>query len=213
MTSINVLLCGKTFCLNLGDENVGKTLMTHMLIQGQLTDRNTYQNTLAEESFRKQFIVDGKSTTVTIDFFYISEYQDHLVQRMNNCHVAIFVFSLTSSESYEFVVEKSLKFRNLNEKSPKPILLVGNKSDLSDQRTVSFKEAQELAKYLNTKYIECSAKNNENLDKVFIEAIHMYNQSLEKSSKDQKKAPKKGLFSSVSNAEDIESDVSQFQNF
>lgn len=46
-------------------------------------------------------------------------------------------------------------------------LLIGNKSDLSDKRQVSYEEGSQLAQQLNIKFIETSAKNSNNIDSAF----------------------------------------------
>ncbi len=43
------------------------------------------------------------------------------------------------------------------------LVLVGNKVDLSQQRVVSFEQAQELATTLSVEYFETSAKDNTNV--------------------------------------------------
>ncbi|VDM58051.1 unnamed protein product [Angiostrongylus costaricensis] len=48
-----------------------------------------------------------------------------------------------------------------------PVLLVGNKADLENERHVSRSEAEELARSLNVPYVECSAKLRMNVDQAF----------------------------------------------
>jgi len=48
-----------------------------------------------------------------------------------------------------------------------PKLLIGNKSDLSSQRTVRSEEGKELADRLGVQYIETSAKNSQNVKLAF----------------------------------------------
>lgn len=48
------------------------------------------------------------------------------------------------------------------------LLLIGNKSDLSDRRKVSFDDALHYARTVNVEYIECSAKSSENIEAAFI---------------------------------------------
>lgn len=47
------------------------------------------------------------------------------------------------------------------------MILVGNKSDLDEKRSVDFTIAQDKAKQYNIEYIETSAKKNSNVDLVF----------------------------------------------
>ena len=48
------------------------------------------------------------------------------------------------------------------------IILVGIKSDLSNERVVSFDEGRQLADSYGIKFFEASAKENLNIDKVFL---------------------------------------------
>ena len=53
-------------------------------------------------------------------------------------------------------------------------VLVGNKCDLKDNRQVSFEEGKELAEEQSIDFIECSAKNNLNVNDVFKTVIKRY---------------------------------------
>ena len=47
-------------------------------------------------------------------------------------------------------------------------LLVGNKSDLTTKRAVSFDQAKEFADSLGIEFVETSAKNSTNVEKAFM---------------------------------------------
>ena len=47
------------------------------------------------------------------------------------------------------------------------IVLIGNKSDLSEERVISFEEGKALAESFNVSFFECSAKTGMNIDVVF----------------------------------------------
>ena len=47
------------------------------------------------------------------------------------------------------------------------IILVGNKSDLNEERVISFEQGQELAKNFNVSFFECSAKTGNNIEFIF----------------------------------------------
>ena len=82
----------------------------------------------------------------------------------------ILVFSIVDRETFE-ALESKLKRIEKNDAMKLPIVLVGNKCDLKDQRTVSEQEAQEFAKKYGAVYYETSALNdlNGNVKTVFQE--------------------------------------------
>lgn len=83
-------------------------------------------------------------------------------------HGYIMVFSITSRQSFEMLRIIRDKILDNTGSDNIPIVLVGNKSDLNLQRQVSEDEIVELSKeFGNCKYIECSAKLNTNITKVF----------------------------------------------
>jgi small GTP-binding protein len=79
---------------------------------------------------------------------------------------AILVFDLTNSASFEHLLRWIEEVRT-NIKFEIPLLLVGNKSDLTDQRAISMKEVNQFAKDFNLHYIETSAKTGESVDDCF----------------------------------------------
>ena len=81
----------------------------------------------------------------------------------------VIVYDVTDKESFEAVNGYRDK---INERRPNvPILLVGNKSDLSTKRKVSPEEGKEFAEEHNMLFAETSAKNDEyqTLQKAFTE--------------------------------------------
>ena len=82
----------------------------------------------------------------------------------------ILVFSIVDRETFE-ALESKLKRIEKNDAMKLPIVLVGNKCDLKDQRTVSEQEAQEFAKKFGAEYYQTSALNdlNGNVKTVFQE--------------------------------------------
>jgi len=52
-----------------------------------------------------------------------------------------------------------------------PFLLVGNKSDLEERRKISKEEAEARAAQWKVPYVETSAKNKTNVDKVFFDLM------------------------------------------
>lgn len=52
-----------------------------------------------------------------------------------------------------------------------PLVLVGNKADLSHQREVSIEEGQQLAAAWNCTFLETSAKTTKNVNAIFIDVV------------------------------------------
>jgi len=77
----------------------------------------------------------------------------------------IYVFDISRRESFENI--KNWKAEAEAHTGDVPRLIFGNKVDLVDQRVVSRKEAEELAKKIGAKYYETSAKEATNIDKAF----------------------------------------------
>lgn len=88
-----------------------------------------------------------------------------LISAIVNCsNCVILVFDRTNRASFEGI---EFWIENLrNEADPKAVfLLLGNKSDL--EPVVSMDEAQEMAEKYGLKYIETSAKNNDQISMAF----------------------------------------------
>ena len=78
------------------------------------------------------------------------------------------MFDLTDAESFKNI-ENWINEINKNTNSDSVCkILIGNKSDLSSKRAVSFEEASEYAKKHGMKYIEVSAKTGENVVEAFL---------------------------------------------
>ncbi|MFX1396951.1 MAG: GTP-binding protein [Promethearchaeota archaeon] len=79
---------------------------------------------------------------------------------------ALVIFDLTNYESFEHLPMWIEEIRD-NIKNEIPLLLVGNKSDLIDQRAVSPEEISEFTKNFNLYYMESSAKTGEGVGDCF----------------------------------------------
>ena len=95
-------------------------------------------------------------------------------QWINAAKGFVLVFAINDAESFE-EIKKKLKRIEKNEMNKLPIVLVGNKCDLADKRTVSEQQGKDLAKAIGGKYFETSALNdhNGNVKVVFTECANM----------------------------------------
>ena len=76
------------------------------------------------------------------------------------------MFDLTKSDSFDHI---SNWIEEVHRHTPAdlPIVLVGNKSDLVDQRQVTREQATRLAQQLNVSYMETSALSASNVEQAF----------------------------------------------
>ena len=80
----------------------------------------------------------------------------------------LLVFDLTEKESFESLNNWLIEIeKNANKNVIK--LLIGNKNDLEDKRVVSYNEAKDFADSNGLKYVETSAKTNNNVTEAFSE--------------------------------------------
>ena len=80
------------------------------------------------------------------------------------------VFSLTDKNSFNVVKNKYNKIINIKGKNI-PIILIGNKKDLENEREVKFEEAKKYANEKNIEYIETSAMTGEKCNEAFLEIV------------------------------------------
>ena len=80
----------------------------------------------------------------------------------------ILVFDLTNKETFDLLETWIKEFENTN-KSDVSKVLIGNKSDLEEQRQVTTEDAVNFAKTLNCKYYEASAKTGKNVNEALDE--------------------------------------------
>jgi Ras-related protein Rap-1B len=81
----------------------------------------------------------------------------------------LLVFSITNMNSLHELVELRDMIVRIKEDENIPIVIVGNKSDLEDDRAVSRARVWELAqRWGNAPYFETSARRRVNVDEIFI---------------------------------------------
>ena len=71
----------------------------------------------------------------------------------------LLIYSITSRSSFENLSNFRKRFQKEKEREWLPIVLVGNKCDLEDDRQVTREEGEELAKEWDIPFFEVSAKD------------------------------------------------------
>jgi len=79
----------------------------------------------------------------------------------------LLVFAINDKESFDCLNEKRNRIIQIKNGKSCPILLVGNKQDLDNERKINFSEAKNLANKWGSEYIETSAETNFNCKEAF----------------------------------------------
>ncbi|THV70565.1 ras-related protein RSR1 [Aureobasidium pullulans] len=150
----------------LGSGGVGKSCLTAQFVQGVWIER--YDPTI-EDSYRKQIDVDGRQVILEIlDTAGTEQFSKELY--MKSGQGFLLVFSITSTSSLKELSELREQLVNLKDDPAVPIVLVGNKSDLEEDRAVSRAQAFAVSSgWGNVPYYETSARRRQNVNEVFVD--------------------------------------------
>ncbi|XP_066141780.1 ras-like protein 2 [Euwallacea fornicatus] len=154
-----------------GGGGVGKSAITLQFIQSYfVTD---YDPTI-EDSYTKQCVIDDVPAKLDIlDTAGQEEFSAMREQYMRSGEGFLLVFSVTERSSFDEIYKFHRQILRVKDRDEFPMLMVGNKVDLEQQRVVWQEEAQQLARNLKIPYIECSAKMRMNVDNAFYELVRV----------------------------------------
>ena len=149
----------------LGAGGVGKSAITAQFINKVFIDK--YDPTI-EDSYRKHHEVDG--TPVLLEILDTAGTEQFTAMRnlyLKNSEAFIIVFSLTSMSSFLEINDLRDQVYRVKDSTDCPIILIGNKSDLVEDREVPDEEVQATIKNWKSPYFEVSAKTNTNVVESF----------------------------------------------
>jgi len=160
-----------------GGGGVGKSALTIQFIQSHFVQ--DYDPTI-EDSYRKQCVIDDRVAHLDIlDTAGQEEFSAMREQYMRTGEGFLLVFSVTDRSSFDEIPRFSVQILRVKDKDQFPMILVGNKSDLESERTVSTAEATELGRKLKIPYLESSAKQRINVDAAFHDLVRAIRRSNE----------------------------------
>uniref|UniRef100_G3NM43 RAS related n=1 Tax=Gasterosteus aculeatus aculeatus TaxID=481459 RepID=G3NM43_GASAC len=155
-----------------GGGGVGKSALTIQFIQSYFV--SDYDPTI-EDSYTKICSVDGKETRLDIlDTAGQEEFGAMREQYMRSGEGFLLVFALNDRSRYYHEVQKfHTQILRVKDRDDFPMVLVGNKADLEQQRVISRENAVAFARENRIHYMEASAKNRHNVDEVFLELVQI----------------------------------------
>ncbi|MFX1384844.1 MAG: Rab family GTPase [Promethearchaeota archaeon] len=152
----------------LGDAAVGKTSLINQFVEGSFNE--DYKPTLGANIVRKD--VNLNNTKVRLIMWDLAGQEKYRVVRsmyFQGCQGALLVYDVTRYSTFENVNLKWLRDFKKYVKKEGVYILIGNKTDLVDQRTVTTERGKEIAEKIKAShFIETSAKLGENIEEAFI---------------------------------------------
>jgi len=170
----------------LGGGGVGKSALTIRLVTDNFLDE--YDPTI-EDSYRKQVMIDDETALLDIlDTAGQEEFSSMQDQWMRDGQGFLLVYSIIDRPSFDEVTSLKEKILRTKDMDKVPIVLVGNKCDMKDEREVEYIEGADLAKGWGCSFFETSAKIKLNNEACFFELVREIRKTKESTQKTGKKS-------------------------
>ncbi|XP_053144961.1 GTP-binding protein Rhes-like [Hemicordylus capensis] len=158
----------------LGAAGVGKTALIRRFLQDTFEPKH---RRTVEELHSKEYEVSG--TTIKIEILDTSgSYSFPAMRKLSiqNSDAFALVYAVDDAESFECVKTLHDEILELKEDKFPPIVVVGNKAETGGLRQVLPEDALSLVELdWNSRFLEASAKENENVVEVFKELLQQAN--------------------------------------
>ncbi len=146
-----------------GEHNVGKT----NIISRFADDESNNKVTIGIDYYNYNLEYKNKIFQLTLwDTAGQEKFRAIIKDYYINCSFAIIVYDITDKNSFESVGQWVKDCKTYGNKNMH-IVLVGNKTDLENERKVSTEEGQNLANEFNMDFFEISAQTGENIENIF----------------------------------------------
>ncbi|KAK5773994.1 hypothetical protein RI543_004751 [Arxiozyma heterogenica] len=151
----------------LGEQGVGKTSLITRFMYDTFDDH--YQATIGIDFLSKTMYLDDKTIRLQLwDTAGQERFRSLIPSYIRDSRVAIVVYDITKKKSFEFIDKWIEDVRNERGEDNVILCVVGNKSDLSDERQVSTEEGEKKAELLGANiFMETSTKVGYNVKNLF----------------------------------------------
>ena len=151
----------------LGSSEVGKTCILNRYFHNEF--KENVLSTVGIDFQTKFFKFDDQKIKVNyIDTAGQEKFRAISVNYLKGTNGVILVFDITNKETFDLLESWLNELKDTN-KSNISKVLVGNKSDLAENREVTVEDANKFANNINCKYFEASAKTGENINEALDE--------------------------------------------
>lgn len=171
----------------LGSGGVGKSALTVQFVQGIFVEK--YDPTI-EDSYRKQVEVDAQQCMLEIlDTAGTEQFTAMRDLYMKNGQGFALVYSITAQSTFNDLQDLREQILRVKDTDDVPMILVGNKCDLEDERVVGKEQGQNLARqWNNCAFLESSAKSKINVNEIFYDLVRQINRKTPVPGKARKKS-------------------------
>ena len=168
--------------LLIGDSGVGKTNILLRYVKNEF--KEDLKSTVGAEFSTKLITLPSNTVKIQIwDTAGQERFRSITSTYYKGAKGALVVFDLTKESSLNNTVKWLTDFKAKSDENSMCIL-VGNKSDLTEERVVTKETAQKKAEELGLPYFETSAKNGEFVEDAFVALV---NSIIDKCNSDNKK--------------------------
>ena len=160
----------------IGDKSVGKTSMITRFVKDKFEKECPPTSIIDTNKYRISNI--NNYVINIVDTPGSKQFSKSIIKEFDKTNFVFIIFDITNEDSFESVngwindCELNKNRDNLQ------LILIGNKSDLEQERKVKKEEAKQFAEEKCMKYYETSALNKENIQKIFDDSVNIYIQSL-----------------------------------
>ena len=153
----------------MGSGGVGKSALVFRFVSGTFVEK--YDPTI-EDFYRKEIDIDGSPEVLEIlDTAGSEQFASMRDLYIKNALGFLVVYSIINGQS--FIDIQSLRDQIIRVKGSavQPIILIANKCDLEEYRSVCSRDGQMLASEWGCPFFETSAKKNINIGEAFVELV------------------------------------------
>ena len=153
--------------ITLGDSHVGKSSLIFKFIEDKFS--SSYMSTVGFDLKFKTIKINNEEIKVMIfDTAGQERFRSLASNYIKKANGILLVYDISDKNSF-LNIENWMT--NIKEESSDtiPIILIGNKCDLDEQRKIQKEEGEQFANNNNLKFFETSCKDGDNVENCFIE--------------------------------------------
>jgi small GTP-binding protein len=153
----------------LGEAAVGKTSLLNRFCEGSFQE--DYKPTLGANIIRKDVSIEDTVKVRLIMWDLAGQEKYNVIRSMyfQGCEGALFVYDVTRYNTFDSIKSKWLRDFQKYIRKEGVYVLIGNKTDMQEDRVVTSEKGKELADDIKAShFIETSARLGENIEEAFL---------------------------------------------